>query len=69
MIELNYQQAHEFVKSNSHKGYFWDGYKIARWVPNSNGFSMKNGMFRNNQWGISFYSDVTENGTWKVKNV
>jgi hypothetical protein len=69
MIELSYKEAHEFVSKNSQKGYYWDGYSIVRWVPNANGFSMKNGMFKNNQWGISFISPVTTNGTWKVKSV
>ena len=69
MLELNYKQAHEFVAKNSHKGYFWDGWTIVRWIPNTNGFSMKNGMFRNNQWGISFKSEMTNQGTWRVKSV
>ena len=69
MIELNYKEAHEFVSKNSKKGYFWDGYSIVRWIPNANGFSMKNGMFKNGQWGISFKSDVTDQGTWRLKSV
>lgn len=69
MLELNYKQVHEFVGKNSHKGYFWDGWTVVRWIPNPNGFSMKNGMFRNGQWGISFKSEMNNNGTWSVKSV
>jgi hypothetical protein len=69
MIELNYKEAHDFVTKNSKRGYFWDGYTIVRWVRNDNGYTMKNGMFKNDTWGISFRSEVSNNGTWKVKSV
>lgn len=69
MIELTYSEAHKFVKDNAKRGYFWDGWNIVRWVPNENGFSMRNGMFKNGRWGISFVSPVTDSGTWKVKSV
>jgi hypothetical protein len=69
MIELNYTEAHDFVSKNAKRGYFWDGWEIVRWVRNANGYSMKNGMFKNGEWGISFRSQVSDSGTWKVKNV
>ena len=69
MIELNYKEAHKFVADNARKGYFWDGWQIVRWIPNDNGYTMKNGSFRNGKWGIEFRSDVSTNGTWKVKSV
>jgi hypothetical protein len=68
MVELNYDQAHEFVKNNARKGWYWDGWTVVRWVPNEGGYSMKNGSFRNNRWGIEFRSEVTDKGTWKVKS-
>lgn len=69
MIELTYSEAHKFVEQNAKRGYFWNGWDIVRWVPNENGFSMRNGMFKNGRWGISFTSTVTDSGTWKVKSV
>lgn len=69
MIELNYKEAHKFVADNTRKGYFWDGWDIVRWIPNENGYTMKNGVFRNEKWGIEFRSKVTQQGTWKVKSV
>lgn len=69
MIELDYSQAHDFVAKNARRGYYWDGWDIVRWVRNDNGFSMKNGMFKNGQWGISFRSTVSDKGTWRVKSV
>lgn len=67
--ELSYDEAEIFVKDNAHRGYFWDGWDIVRWVPNANGFFANNGMFRNNKWGYSFRSSVNSEGKWKLKNV
>ncbi|CAB4146000.1 hypothetical protein UFOVP1491_6 [uncultured Caudovirales phage] len=68
-VELNWDEAHDFVSKNAHRGYFWDGFEIVRWVPNENGYSSKNGMYKNDMWGFSFNSKVSEKGTWKLKNV
>jgi hypothetical protein len=68
-MELNYEQAHEYVDSMSHRGYYWDGWDIVRWVPNPNGYSSKNGMYKNGRWGITFKSTASSKGTWKLKNV
>lgn len=69
MIELNYQEAHDFVSKNTKRGYFWDGWDIVRWVPNNLGYSMPNGSFKNGEWGLEFRSKVSDNGTWMVKSV
>lgn len=68
-VELNYDEAHDFVEKNSRRGYFWEGWDVVRWVKNPNGFSSKNGAFRNGTWGITYRSPVQKNGKWRVKNV
>lgn len=66
-ITLNYSDAHDFVSKNYHRGYFWDGWTINRWVPNPSGYMSKNGSFRNGRWGMKFEFPVTDNGNWEVK--
>jgi hypothetical protein len=66
-LTLNYSDAHDFVAKNSHRGYFWDGWNINRWVPNSSGYMSKNGDFRNDRWGMKFVFPVENDGTWSVK--
>jgi hypothetical protein len=64
--ELDYDQAHAFVDNNKSLGFYWDGWDIVKWTPSPNGFSQKNGMFRNNQWGFFVNIPCTDLGTWKV---
>lgn len=66
-LTLNYDEAHEFVESNKHRGYFWDGWNIVRWVPNASGFMKKNGMYRNNSWGLSYTFPFNNSGDWTVR--
>jgi hypothetical protein len=66
LVELNYEQAHKFVENNKTLGFFWDGWDIIKWTENENGFSQKNGLFRNNKWGHAMRIPFTDNGTWKV---
>jgi len=66
-LTLNYSEAHDFVSKNSHRGYFWDGWNISRWVPNPSGFMSKNGMYRNNKWGMSYSYPLQDSGSWEVK--
>lgn len=68
-LELDHDNAHEYVNSMTHRGFYWDGWDIVRWVPNDNGFSSKNGMFKNGRWGIIFRTKVSDDGLWRVKNV
>lgn len=68
-FDLDYSTAHQYVESMSHRGYFWDGWDIVRWVPNPSGYSSRNGMFRNGRWGITFRSTVSPEGLWRLKNV
>jgi hypothetical protein len=64
--ELDYNQAHSFVDKNKSLGFYWNGWDIVKWTPSPNGFSQKNGMFRNGQWGFSVNIPCTDSGTWKV---
>jgi len=68
-LNLDYDQAHEYVDSMSHRGFYWEGWDIVRWIPNENGYSSKNGSFRNNRWGITFRTRVSPDGTWRLKDV
>lgn len=64
--ELEYDQAHAFVDNNEGLGFHWDGWDIVKWTPNANGYSQKNGMYRNGQWGFVVRIPCTDSGTWKV---
>lgn len=66
-LTLAYSEAHDFVSQNSHRGYFWDGWQIKRWVPNASGFTAKNGAYRNGMWGLLFNYPINNDGTWEVK--
>lgn len=64
--ELNYDDAHKFVNNNASKGFYWDGWDIVKWTANPNGYSQKNGMYRNDQWGFFVRIPCTDKGTWAV---
>jgi len=66
LVALNYEQAHAFVQKNKSLGFFWDGWDIVKWTENENGFSQKNGLFRNNKWGHSMRIPLNKSGTWEV---
>jgi hypothetical protein len=65
-VELNYIKAHDFVNKNHSLGFYWDGYNIIKWTENPNGFTQKNGMFRNNKWGHAMKISMSDKGTWAV---
>ena len=64
--ELDYEQAHNFVNDNADKGFYWNGWNIVKWTPNPNGYTQKNGMFRNGRWGFFVTIPCSDNGSWKV---
>jgi hypothetical protein len=66
-VTLNYSDAHRFVANNSHRGYFWDGWDIYRWVPNPSGYTSVNGSFKNGRWGMKFTFPLSQDGTWSIK--
>lgn len=65
-IELNYDQAHDFVEKNKKNGFYWDGWTIVKWTPNPAGYSQTNGMFRKGRWGYAYRYFLTKKGTWKI---
>jgi hypothetical protein len=67
-INLDYNQAHEFVEKNKSNGFFWDGYTIMRWTPSNNAFMEKNGMFKNNRWGFINRYFLKSDGTWDLSD-
>jgi hypothetical protein len=66
-IELDHSAAHKFVDENAHRGYFWDGWTINRWVPNPSGFMSQSGAFRSGMWGMKYSFPLSSEGTWTVK--
>lgn len=66
-LTLSYDNAHDFIQKNAHRGYSWDGWDIVRWVPNPSGYTSTQGLFKNGQWGMSYRYPVCSEGTWKVK--
>lgn len=64
--ELNYDQAHDFVAKNESLGFYWNGWDIIKWTANANGYTQKNGMYRNDQWGFFVKIPCSDMGTWKV---
>ena len=68
IVELNYAQAHEFVEKNKNKGFYWDGYTIVKFSPSKNGFTSKDGLYRNGQWGYSVRYNLKDNGTWEISD-
>lgn len=66
LVELDYTKAHSFVEKNARAGFFWDGWDMVKWTENENGFTQKNGMFRNGKWGHAMKIAMTDAGTWKV---
>lgn len=66
LVELNYNEANNFVNKNNELGFFWNGWNIYKWTANDNGFMQKNGMYRNGQWGHAMKIPMTDKGTWMV---
>ena len=66
---LDYNEAHEYVERFSDgrgKSVFWHGYDIIIWKKNPSGYMVKNGMFRNGQWGTTRHVRLSERGTWRL---
>lgn len=72
MIALDYTQAHAFVEKQSRRSDVrWDGWDIVFWRANPNGYSMRNGAYRNGRWGVQTRIKPNSRGVWLVseKNV
>lgn len=64
--DLDYTAAHEFVGRNVNKGFYWEGWDIVKFTENPNGYTQKNGMYRNGKWGFYVTVPCSDQGTWKV---
>lgn len=65
---LNYKQSHKYVSEQASNGkdVFWDGWDIVIFKKNPSGYMVKNGMYRNGQWGTTRRIKVSERGTWRL---
>jgi hypothetical protein len=66
VVEMNYNQIHEFVNNNKKIGFFWEGYTVVKWSPGHNGYTEVNGMFRNGKWGYANRYNLTDKGMWLI---
>jgi hypothetical protein len=59
-----------FIKrfSSKDRQSYWDNYNLIIWKKNPTGFSNKNGLFKNNSWGISENFPISTDGTWKMSD-
>lgn len=60
MLINTLEEAEQIVSSS--KNLQWIGWDIVSWTPNNAGFSNKNGLFLNNQWGIQKKYPLTSKG-------
>lgn len=64
MLTLDYDAAHEFVKSN-YKAH-WDGWTIVLHTPSHRAWKDREGRFYNGKWGFQQRIAVGDDGNWKV---
>jgi hypothetical protein len=67
-IELNYDQAHEFIAKNESNHFYWDGWTLVKFSPHQGAYMDKKGIYRNNKWGYTSRYTVTKNGTWRISD-
>lgn len=67
MLNLNLSGVEIFINRSKTKTQeaFWNNYELIIWKKNSNGYTDKNGMFRN-EWGLAEKISVNEQGVWKL---
>lgn len=66
LVEMNYDQIHDFVNKNKSKGFFWDQYTVVKWSPGNKGYMQTNGLYRNGKWGYASKFSMTNKGTWLI---
>lgn len=67
-INITEHQVEEFIikfKTQNQEAY-WDGYSLIIWRKTPLGFFDKDGMFRNNHWGIAKSISVNNQGLWEI---
>lgn len=68
MLNLNERGIEILIKKTKNKkiDMFWNNYDFIIWEKNLNGIYNKNGMYRNNNWGISRRIQVSSEGIWSL---
>lgn len=68
MLNLNERGIEILIKKTKNKKIemFWNNYDFIIWEKNLNGMYNKNGMYKNNNWGISRRIQVSSDGTWSL---
>lgn len=66
MLHLNEIGVELFIKKfqSITKEAYWDNYDLIIWKKDYSGFTNKNGVFRQNVWGIADRISVSNEGTW-----
>lgn len=68
MLNLNSRGVEVFI--NRHKGRnqhsFWNNFDLVIWKKDHNGYTDKDGMFRNDTWGMAERIAVNSQGIWKL---
>jgi len=68
MLNLNERGIEILIKKTKNKkvNMFWNNYDFIIWEKNLNGMYNKNGMYKNNSWGISRRIQVSSDGIWSL---
>lgn len=68
MLKLNTKGVEVFIKKTKSENMdsFWHNYNLIVWNKNSTGYFNKNGMYRNNSWGISESFPINNEGIWEM---
>lgn len=68
MLKLNHRGVEVFIKryNTDNQESFWNNYNLFIWKKNPGGFTNKNGIFRNNTWGIAEVIPVSDTGLWNL---
>ena len=68
MLKLNHSGVEVFIKrfNKTNQESFWENYSLFIWKKNPSGFTNKNGLFRNNTWGIAEVITVNDKGIWDL---
>lgn len=67
-VFLNLDEAESYVAKHSAAGkdVFWDSWDVVIFKPDANAIRVKNGMYRNGQWGKTRRVKVSDRGVWRL---
>lgn len=66
MLNLTQKGVEIFINRANNIEPFWKNYDLVIWKKDPSGFTNKNGMFRNDSWGIADVIPVDNQGIWKL---